>query len=117
MKKLIVVALFFLVGCAGKYDESQLVGKWKSIEWKDVTNETIIDVPVRFTFDTDGRYEASSGASTEKGKYWISEEKLHTVEDGKAEKKVKIAKLQNDTLVFQMNRAGVIEEILLVREE
>ena len=31
MKKLIVVALFFLIGCAGKYNESQLVGQWTGI--------------------------------------------------------------------------------------
>ena len=117
MKKLIVVALLFLIGCAGKYEEDQLAGKWKGVEWKDVTNEKVIDIPVAFSFGEDGRYEANSGTSSEKGKYWISGENLHTQEDGKAEKKVKIAKLQNDTLLFRMNRAGAIEEILLVREE
>ncbi|MCB0563486.1 MAG: lipocalin family protein [Phaeodactylibacter sp.] len=116
MKKVIVVVLVSLLGCSGKYNEDQLVGKWAGVEWKDVTNDRVIDSPVAFSFDADGRYEASSGASSEKGKYWISGENLHTVEDGKAEKKVKIAKLQNDSLLFQMNRAGVIEEILLVRE-
>lgn len=116
MKNLIVAALFFLVGCAGKYDESQLVGEWTGVEWRDVTNDRVIDAAVAFTFDEDGRYEASSGTSTEKGKYWITEEKLYTIEDGKAEKKVEIAKLENDSLLLRMNRAGVIEEILLVRE-
>ena len=117
MKNLIVVALFFLMGCVGKYDESQLVGQWTGVDWKDVTNDRVIDVPVAFTFGEDGRYEASSGSSTEKGKYWITEEKLYTIEDGKAEKKVEIAKLENDSLLLRMNRAGVIEEILLVRGE
>ena len=40
---------------------------------------------------------------------------LHTVEDGKAEKKVEILKLTADTLIFQMNRAGTIEEVLLTK--
>ncbi len=117
MKKLIVVALVFLLGCAGKYDEDQLAGTWRGVEWKDVTNDRVIDAEVTFVFEPDGRYEASSGASSEKGEYWISGENLHTREDGKAEKKVKIARLEKDTLLFEMNRAGVIEEILLVREE
>ncbi|MCB9048970.1 MAG: lipocalin family protein [Lewinellaceae bacterium] len=117
MKKSIVVVLVFILGCAGKYNEDQLVGSWKGVEWKDVTNEKIIDTPVAFSFKEDGRYEATAGTSSEKGKYWISGENLHTQEDGKAEKKVKITKLQNDTLVFQMNRAGVIEEIMVVRGE
>lgn len=117
MKKLIVIGLVFLLGCAGKYNEDQLVGQWKGVEWKDVTNDKIINAAVAFSFEADGRYEATSGTSSEKGKYWISGENLHTVEDGKAEKKVKIAKLQNDSLLFRMNRAGVIEEILLVKED
>lgn len=116
MQKLLVIALFFLIGCAGKYEENQLIGQWAGVEWKDVTNEKIIDEPVRFTFEEDGRYEATAGTSSEKGKYWVSGENLHTQEDGKAEKKVKIARLQNDTLAFQMNRAGVIEEMVLVRD-
>ena len=117
MKKLIVLVLVVLAGCAGKYNEDQLAGKWKGVEWKDVTNQKIIDSPVTFSFEEDGRYEATSGMSSEKGRYWISGENLHTREDGKAEKKVKIAKLQNDTLVFRMNRAGTIEEILLVKDK
>lgn len=110
-----IIILAALAGCSGKYDESQLAGQWTGVEWRDVTNDRVIDVPVAFTFDEDGRYEASSGSSAEKGKYWITEEKLYTIEDGKAEKKVEIAKLENDSLLLRMNRAGVIEEILLVR--
>ncbi len=116
MRKLIVVALALMLGCASKFDEDQLIGQWIGVEWKDMTNEKIIDSQVSFSFMQDGRYEASSGSSTEQGKYWISGDNLHTIEDGKAEKKVKIAKLQNDSLIFRMNRAGTIEEILLIKE-
>ena len=115
MKKLMVVALALMLGCASKFNEDQLVGQWAGLEWKDITNDKIIDAQVSFSFDEDGRYEASSGTSTEKGKYWISGDNLHTIEDGKAEKKVKIAKLRNDSLLLRMNRAGTIEEILLVK--
>lgn len=116
MKKLMVAALFFLLGCTGEFTEDQLIGKWQGVEWKDITNEKTIDIQVGFSFEENSRYVATYGASSEKGKFWISGENLHTIEDGKAEKKVKIAKLQNDSLLFRMNRAGTIEEILLVKE-
>ncbi len=115
MKYLTVVVLMLLFACSGKFTDDQLVGKWKAVEWKDITNNKTIDIAVDFTFEED-RYVAHYGESTEQGKYWITGEHLHTVEDGKAEKKVKIAKLQNDSLVFEMNRAGALEELVLVRE-
>ena len=116
MKKLFVIVLVFLLGCTGEFSEDQLVGKWQGLEWKDVSNDEIIDVQVDFSFDENGRYEANSGSSSEKGKFWISGDNLYTIEDGKAEKKVKIVKLQNDSLIFRMNRSGTIEEIILIKE-
>ncbi|MBK8490954.1 MAG: hypothetical protein IPL49_08725 [Saprospirales bacterium] len=116
MKKLILVLLVFLLGCTSEFTDDQLLGKWTAVEWMDITNDKIIDIPVDFSFDNEGRYVANNGNATEKGKYWISGDNLFTIEDGKAEKKVKIAKLQNDSLLFRMNRAGTIEEILLVKE-
>lgn len=116
MKKLVVVVLALMLGCTSKFNEDQLIGQWAGVEWKDITHEKIIDAQVSFSFEPDGRYTASSGASTEKGKYWISGENLRTIEDGKAEKQVKIVKLQNDSLLLRMNRAGTIEEILLIKE-
>ncbi len=117
MKKLLLLSAVFILGCQSnaKYEEQDLVGSWTAIEWKDVTNDKLIEVPVGFEFDENSRYVGTYGEATEEGKYWISGDNLHTIEDGKAEKKVKINKLQNDTLILGMNRAGAIEELVLVK--
>ena len=66
-----------------------------------------------FSFDSDRRYSIDYGSQKESGKYWIAVDYLHTVEDGKAEKKVKIISLSADTMILEMNRAGQIERLLL----
>lgn len=118
MKNIIFFGVLFLIGCqpGTGYQDSQLVGNWKGIEWNDLTNNKKIDVKVGFTFEEGNRYTGNYGNSSESGKYWIAGDNLHTIEDGKAEKKVKIKKLLNDTLIFGMNRSGVIEEIVLIKE-
>ena len=118
MKKIVVFYLLILLGCENeaKYQASQLVGNWDAIEWNDLTNNERIDISVDFSFGEDGRYIGNYGDSSEEGKYWISGDNLHTIEDGKAEKKVKIKKLNQDTLIFGMNRGGTLEEIVLTRK-
>lgn len=115
------LAFLFLAGllfaCAGEpiFNEDQLVGNWEVVSWTDETNNQIYEADVTFSFDEDGRYVATNGGTEEKGKYWIAADNLHTVEDGKAEKKVKIEKLSTDSLVFGMNRVGAIEKMVLVK--
>ena len=111
-----IALLLFCFSCEAPYQSEALVGNWKSVAWRNTTNGTAITTPVTFNFEPTERYEATYGSNTEKGKYWIVEDNLHTIEDGKAEKKVRIAKLQNDTLVFEMNRAGNLEELVLVKQ-
>lgn len=116
----LILALFiFILSCGMEptYDQSQLVGNWKSVAWNDLTNKKTVGVDVSFKFDEDGRYIGSYGQQKEEGKFWIAGANLHTIEDGKAEKKVKIEKLQNDTLVFGMNRMGNLEEIVLIKDQ
>ncbi|MFK7809758.1 MAG: lipocalin family protein [Saprospiraceae bacterium] len=118
MKNLYLLFVIVLLSCQGevKFQSHQLEGKWKAIEWKDLTNDKAIDVAVTFEFDNQERYTGNYGSKKEIGKYWIGGDNLHTIEDGKAEKKVKIKKLENDTLIFGMNRMGNLEELILVKE-
>lgn len=118
MEKLLLIGIICLLGCQGesKYEEQQLLGSWKAIAWNDLTNNKSIDIAVDFKFEEGNTYIGNYGDSSEKGKYWIAGENLHTIEEGKVEKKVKIKKLANDTLVFGMNRAGTLEEIILIKE-
>lgn len=88
----------------------------ETLVWNDITNNKTIDIDVTFQFDKEGRYIGQYGNSAEQGKYWIAADNLHTIEDGKAEKKVKIKTLNKDTLILGMNRMGSIEELVLVRE-
>ena len=114
---LLALPLLFLA-CDEKpaFLESQLHGDWKAISWEDITNNKVYDAEVTFSFAADGRYVATQGGGEEVGKYWIEADNLHTIEDGMAEKKVKIETLNPDTLIFGMNRVGALERIVLVRK-
>ncbi|MCB0643112.1 MAG: lipocalin family protein [Phaeodactylibacter sp.] len=117
MKNLLILVVLLLAGCqeASKFQDDQLLGTWNLVAWKDLTNDKTIDANVEFKFEADSRYVGTYGSTSENGKFWISGDNLHTVEDGKAEKKVKIEKLENDTLIFGMNRAGNVEQMILVK--
>ena len=105
---------FLLVGC-NKYEENHLHGAWVVASWKKSETGQDINRKMDFSFTDDRRYTVDYGPRQEKGKYWIATDYLHTVEDGKAEKKVRIQKLTPDTLSFEMNRSGSVEDVLLVR--
>lgn len=117
MKYLICLIALSIIACQNEspYQDQELLGDWNAIEWMDVTNQKPINAKVSFHFEENNRYIGNYGNASEKGKYWISGDNLHTIEDGKAEKKVRIKKLANDTLVFEMNRAGAMEEMVLIR--
>ncbi len=117
LRHLFFFGIFILVVACSytDHDESLLHGSWDKQQWKDLTNDRIIPNQMDFTFNEDGRYEVDYGPEKEVGKYWIMGKFLHTVEDGMAEKKVEILKLTADSLIFQMNRAGTIEEVLLTK--
>ncbi len=114
----IVLVCLFLVSCdsLADYEEEALYGQWESVEWKKMNSGELISGEVFFAFEEDGRYKARYGDNIEKGKYWIVSDNLHTVEEGMAEKKVKIEKLTADTLVFGMNRMGQLEQIKFLRK-
>lgn len=117
MKYLICLFALFIIACHNEspYQEQELLGDWKAVEWMDITSNQPINAKVSFHFEANNRYVGNYGNTSEKGRYWIAGDNLHTVEDGKAEKKVRIKKLANDSLVFEMNRVGTIEEMILVR--
>lgn len=105
-----------LISCNSQYDEAFLVGNWEKSEWKIIDTGEDITNPLRFKFLSDGRYKVSYGTEMESGNYWISGEYLHTVEDEMAEKKVKIVRLTNDSLIFEMNRGGQLELVKLFKQ-
>ncbi len=109
------IILLTLGACGSKFDSSLLPGKWLTEKWINKTDLQEIDSKMTFEFMEDGRYTMNVGSRIEEGKYWIFGESLHTVEDGKSEKTVKILRLTNQELIFEMNRYGQIEEVILRR--
>lgn len=112
-----ILQLFILVslavGCTSDFEQSKMVGQWKVTTWVKTKDNTQINAQMDMTFNQDGTYQIDYGEEKERGKYWLSGEFLHTVEEGQSEKKVKIELLQNDSLKIQMNRSGSLESVLL----
>ena len=107
---------FFIISCNARWDKSFLLGNWESVEWKNMDSGSLLNGQMDFTFSEDNRYTVDYGSQDEKGRFWIANEYLHTVEDGKAEKKVRITLLNSDSLIFEMNRAGILEQVILIKK-
>ena len=110
--------LFFLCilcSCQPTFDEKDLIGKWETVDWSIIDTGEKINNKMDFDFKSDKTYVIDYGVETEQGKYWIAADYLETVENGMSSKKVKILKLNKDTFQFRMNRAGRLENVLLVK--
>ena len=105
----------FVISCVSPHDESKLLGEWQTVDWIVINTGENISNKMNFTFNANYRYEVDYGNQKEHGKYWISGKFLHTLEDGETEKKVKILKLTLDSLIFEMNRAGSLEKVILTK--
>lgn len=106
-----------LVSCESAtttYD-TDIIGTWKQDTWIITANNQPINRKMDFTFDTEKRYTVDYGSETEQGDYWFIDDDLFTQEDGQQKKKVKILQLNPDTLVFEMNRGGQIEQVSYLR--
>jgi len=104
-----------ITSCGSPFDKENLHGKWEVQQWKVEGTEEVINAKMDFDFKSDKQYQVDYGSKKEQGKYWIVDDFLHTVAEGKSEKSVRILNLNPDTLIFQMNRSGVMERVLLVR--
>jgi len=112
---LLTTFIVLLSSCTDKFDEALLYGDWKTTDWYILDTGQKINNQMDFSFDSDRKYTIDYGTEKEVGKYWIAVDYLHTVEDGKAEKKVKIVNLNSDTLLMEMNRGGRLERLVLTK--
>jgi hypothetical protein len=112
---ILTIIAVFLFSCTDSFDESLLHGDWKTTDWYILDTNQKINNQMDFSFDADRRYTIDYGTEKEMGKYWIAVDYLHTVEDGKAEKKVRIVNLNADTLLMEMNRGGQLERLVLTK--
>jgi len=117
MKKPIVLLIsLFVISCTNtNWDKTLLYGDWKVQEWTNTETNQKINAKMDFTFKEGDKYSVDYGGVKEEGTFWIMGDYLHTIEKGKAEKKVKITALDQDNLGFEMNRGGIIETVHLTR--
>jgi len=117
--KTIFFLAFFLIGlsysCSSVWDSKHLLGEWKVSDWIVVSSGKAVNQKMDFSFTSDKKYTVDYGQENEKGSYYISGEFLHTKEEGSIEKSVRIIKLNPDSLMFEMNRAGSLERVTLIR--
>ena len=114
---LLLVSLFFTSCHLMVTDNKQIFGHWSGIEWLSEGSPSSYDPEdASFTFNEDGDYTFQYGSNIEKGKYTFNNNQLFTTPEGGIRMMVKVIRMENDTLVFDMNRGGVAERLTLIRK-
>ena len=105
-----------LAACSTSEFKETLPGRWQAVSWQangqpaaHATEGTV------FIFEETGRYQYTYSGTTEQGEWYLSGPELFTTPDGGTKMMVRIARLEGDTLVFDMNRGGTAERLTLVR--
>ena len=114
---LYVVLVFILHACSTENNNQRIVGDWEGTSWEvkgKPSGRNASDV--LFNFDADDTYTAAFGEQKESGVFRLEGNKLYTTAKGQAEKMVQITLLSVDTLLMDMNRAGTVEQLVLVKK-
>ena len=105
-----------LCSCADTTNNKMILGNWRGTEWLiDGRPSHLRASETRFTFDSTGKYTYEYAGNVETGKYKVENDMLFTTPKGEKEIMVKIRKLTADSLLFDMNRSGQSETLVLVR--
>lgn len=118
MRIALVLLSFFLFSCEESENSKLIVGSWSGTEWlvegkpsgKNATG-------TEFNFDSSGNYTYNYAGNIERGTYKVEKNNLFTKPEGGLEMMVIIAKLTNDSLVFDMSRGGRPETLILLRKK
>ncbi len=115
MRLLIALTVTLLIASCGyeTYNQRQIEGQWFSDSWVRDGEET--GMRAWIAFDADSSYRAIFNERREQGKYWVDGYKLYTDADGAETIVVKIASLEENNMILEMNRSGVIEELMFTR--
>ncbi|MFK8056958.1 MAG: lipocalin family protein [Saprospiraceae bacterium] len=117
---LLLLALFSLTACNTSDERLPILyGDWQGASWtRNGAPASMDPAQVEFSFNEDFTYTAKLGKQTEGGSFVFRESKLYTTATGnsKVEKVVGILKLEGDSLVFDMNRQGDPEKLVLLRK-
>lgn len=106
-----------LSACGGPDERLPLLyGEWQGVRWdRGGVIQTKLASQATFTFTEPDAYTARLGQSEEAGTFALRGSKLYTTAAGGVEKVVGVPRLEADTLVFDMNRAGEAELLYLAR--
>ena len=115
MKYLItILAIAAIAACTYEsYNQRQIEGQWYSESWTSGGEET--GYRAWMAFDQDSTYRALFQNRREQGKYWIDGHRLYTDSEDGDPIKVKIASLEDESMVIEMNRGGNQEVITFGR--
>lgn len=112
-----LVACTFIACMPSSFDEKLLQGRWQGAQWIVEGQSDQIDASTAvFTFEPDGKYTYAYNDAVESGTYFMSNNELFTTPSGGIKMMVKVQKLTQDSLVFNMNRGGQSETLTLIRK-
>lgn len=119
MKKITLLSFVIAVifgACTDNPNAQLIQGNWQGVEWmQSGTTAGHNAAATFFSFDEKGNYSYTYQSNKESGTYKVENDMLFTRPEGQLEIMVKIAKLTNDTLIFDMSRAGSPETLTLVK--
>ena len=108
------LTVIFLAACSFEsYNQREIVGQWFSESWTSGGEET--GYRAWMAFDEDSTYRALFNNRREQGTYWIDGHRLYTHAKDAQPIKVKISSLEEQSMVIEMNRGGITEEITFGR--
>ena len=114
---LFLSTILIIAACGNTENNKLIIGNWQGVKWVvgGQPSQNMASL-TSFSFDSSGAYTYQYGNSQETGTYKVANDELYTTPKNEMEIMVKIKKLSQDTLVFEMNRGGQAEELTLVRK-
>ncbi len=112
------IVVFMFSSCIDSVNNKLIVGKWNAVSWtENGTPNVAKSENTSFVFDEKQHYSFTHDGTTKSGTYKVENNLLFTTEEGMQEIMVNIAILNKDSLVFDMNNAGVAEKLTLIRSK
>jgi hypothetical protein len=114
----VILVASLLFSCGDTTNNKMIVGEWQASEWMINGQPSVQNARnTSFRFKDNNEYTFINSGIEESGTYKIENNMLFTTAKGQQEMMVKIAKLTNDSLVFDMNRGGQGETLTLLRSK
>lgn len=115
---LIFSIALWLQSCDLLYPSKKLIGTWDCVAWTIEGKPGTYDIArTNFKFKELDLYEATISGHQEKGAFYVEGDKLLTTAEGAEQVVTQIAKISVDTLILNLNRSGVAEQMVFVRKK